>query len=334
MAAGATWIEVALNGPWGRGRQPGIPVTVEEIVADGLAAAAAGAAIVHLHAYDPATGRQRDDWQTYARVIEGIRARSDALVYPTIPLAGSSYADAAGAASPRRPPATSPRGITPRGNDGTAPAMPDADAITPGDGARFAHVEELARRGLIELAVVDPGSTNFLRLDEADRPGGGFVYRNAPEEVRAGLQICARRRVRPGYAIYEPGFTRLGAALARAVPGLPVPVYRFMFSDEFAWGFPPRERYLEAHLALLAETAPGAPWMVAGLGVDIRPLIGAAVVRGGHVRVGLEDAPWGSGTANRAWVEAAARAVREVGGEPATPGQVRAALAVHDAPAR
>ena len=110
------WIEAALNGPWGRERQPGIPVAVEEIVADGLAAAAAGAAIVHLHAYDPATGRQRDDWQTYARIIEAIRARSDALVYPTIPLAGSAYADAAGGASPD---------------------------------ARFAHVEELARRGLI-----------------------------------------------------------------------------------------------------------------------------------------------------------------------------------------
>ena len=31
MATGATWIEAALNGPWGRERQPGIPVAVEEI---------------------------------------------------------------------------------------------------------------------------------------------------------------------------------------------------------------------------------------------------------------------------------------------------------------
>lgn len=63
------WIEAALNGPWGRQRQPDIPVTVEAIVADGIAAAKAGAAIVHLHAYDDDTGRQRDDWQTYARII-------------------------------------------------------------------------------------------------------------------------------------------------------------------------------------------------------------------------------------------------------------------------
>lgn len=49
----------------------------------------------------------------------------------------------------------------------------------------------------------------------------------------------------------KPGFTRLGAALADATPGLPQPIYRFMFSDEFAWGFPTQERYLDAHLALL-----------------------------------------------------------------------------------
>ena len=61
----------------GRERQPGIPVTVDEIVADGLAAANAGAAIIHLHAYDPTTGRQKDEWETYARMIEGIRAKAD-----------------------------------------------------------------------------------------------------------------------------------------------------------------------------------------------------------------------------------------------------------------
>ena len=63
-----TWIEAALNGPWGRGLQPGIPVSPEEIIAEGIAAARAGAAIVHLHAYDPETGRQNDDVETYADV--------------------------------------------------------------------------------------------------------------------------------------------------------------------------------------------------------------------------------------------------------------------------
>ncbi len=257
------WIEAALNGPWGRERQPGIPVTVEEIVADGIACAAAGAAIIHVHAYDPATGRQDDRWETYARIIEGIHAATGAIVYPTIPLAGSAYAGAHGA-------------------------------------ARYAHTAELARRGLLEWTVCDPGSCNFLRFDEAADPGAGFIYQNSLSDIRDGLRLCREHRLHPGFAIYEPGFTRLGAALA-AMPGTPSPIYRFMFSDEFAWGFPPDPAYLDTHLRLLAECHGGAPWMVAGLGVDIRKLIAPAVERGGHVRVGLEDAPWRTELSNRQW---------------------------------
>jgi uncharacterized protein (DUF849 family) len=283
------WIEAALNGPWGRDRQPGIPLTVEEIVADGLAAAAAGAAIIHLHAYDPATGRQRDEWETYARIIEGIRAKADAIVYPTIPLAGSDYASA-----------NAPR--------------------------RFAHTAELAKRGLLEWTVCDPGSCNFMRFDEISDDSAGFVYQNPMADIREGLRLSAAYGIHPGYAIYEPGFTRLGAALAQTRPGMPKPIYRFMFSDEFAWGFPPEAVHLDAHLQLLRSVDPHAPWMVAGLGVDIRPLIEPAIARGGHVRVGLEDAPWRTPLTNRQWVDEAARRIRMAGGEPATAADVRAAL--------
>ena len=54
--------------------------------------------------------------------------------------------------------------------------------------------------------------------------------------------------------------------------------------------------------------------MVAGLGVDIRPLIQAAVEAGGHVRVGLEDAPLGTGITNVEWVREAASLIRAAGG--------------------
>ena len=56
-------------------------------------------------------------------------------------------------------------------------------------------------------------------------------------------------------------------------------------------------------MALLEDVAPGAPWMVAGLMVDIHPLIEPAVARGGHVRVGLEDAPRLTERGNLWWVE-------------------------------
>ena len=80
-----TWLEAALSGPWTRKNQPRIPISVEEIVADGIAAAHEGAAIIHVHPYDPETGRQKDDADIYARIIEGIRAKVDVIVYPTLP---------------------------------------------------------------------------------------------------------------------------------------------------------------------------------------------------------------------------------------------------------
>src|SRR5260370_39397213 len=76
------WIEAALNGGWSRALQPGIPDTVEAIIAEGIACARAGATIVHLHAYDGG-GPQTYDWQVYARIIEGIRNQINVPVYPS-----------------------------------------------------------------------------------------------------------------------------------------------------------------------------------------------------------------------------------------------------------
>jgi 3-keto-5-aminohexanoate cleavage enzyme len=243
LAKNAAWIEAAINGPWGRELQPGMPIAVDEIVAAGIAAAQAGAAIVHFHAYDEATGRQKDDAAIYARIIEGIRGRVDVIAYPTIPLAGSGL--------------------------GTSESMVARE--------RYRHLDELGRRGLLEWAVVDPGSVNFARFDQIRHGDAGFIYLNPGEHIQEGLRLAAEHGHRPSFAIYEPGFSRLGAALAAAHPGLATPVYRFMFSDEFTWGFPPTAYGLEAYLALLEDVAPGAPWMVAGLGVDISPLFGAAL---------------------------------------------------------
>jgi uncharacterized protein (DUF849 family) len=286
------WIEAALNGPWGRARQPLMPIRVDEIVAQGIAATRARAAIVHFHAYDEATGHQKDNWEIYARIIDGIRAQSDAIVYPTIPLAGSGLDQEPG------------------------------DAVE-----RFRHLDELGRRGLLEWAVVDPGSVNFARHDELGRGEPGFVYFNPGNHIAEGLRLARRHGFRPSYAIYEPGFARLGAAMAGTMPGLPTPVYRLMFSDEFAWGFPPAPYALDAYLSLLGDVAPAAPWMIAGLGVDLEPLITAAVARGGHVRVGLEDARFGCACGNVTLIEAAIRTVVAAGGEPASPGDVRLELA-------
>jgi uncharacterized protein (DUF849 family) len=290
----AVWIEVALNGPWGKRRQPGIPASVEDIVAEGIACAEAGACIIHTHAYEAGRHEQVFDWQTYARIIEGIRAKVDVPVYPSIPGTGTGV-----------------------GTGGTPLAASE----------RFAHFVELANRGLLEFAVVDPGSVNFTEHQSAAGGGSpGRVYLNPEEHICHGLDIAARYGFHPAYAIYEPGFTRAGAALARARAKVKIPVYRFMFSDLYAWGFPPTTYGLHAHTRLLADCDPAAPWMIAGLGVDVRPLIAETVHRGGHVRVGLEDAPLGSTMSNLAWLEEAVRLVRAAGAEPATTTEMREEL--------
>ena len=289
------WIEAALNGPWGREHRPGIPMTINEVIDDGVAAAKAGAAIIHVHAYDEMSGRQKDDWSIYAAIIEGIRAKVDAIVYPTIPFAGAT------------------------GGENT---------LTPKQ--RFAHIEELGKRGLIEMSVVDPGSVNFCRLVGVQSGETGFVYQNSLDHVREGLRIAKLYDIHPTYAVYEAGFTRLGAAAAGLQKIQKMPLYRFMFSDEFLWGFPPRPIYLDAHLALLSEAAPGSAWMVAGLGVDIRPLIPVALARGGHIRVGLEDAPGESPLTNVDWVESAIKCISDAGKEPSTAAEVRTMFAAID----
>ena len=125
---------------------------------------------------------------------------------------------------------------------------------------RFKAVEQLAMQGLLEWTVVDPGSVNFAHYDRLAAKQEGFVYLNPEGHVRYGLELAARYGFHPSYAIYEPGFLRLGAALAR-VYAAPGPVYRFMFSDGLAFGFAPKEYALEAYLKLLDDEAQGAPWM-------------------------------------------------------------------------
>jgi 3-keto-5-aminohexanoate cleavage enzyme len=277
------WVEVAVNGAFGRKLQPNIPVSVDEIVADGVACVKAGASIVHVHPYDETTGRQKDDADIYARIIEGIREQVDAIVYPTV-------------------------------------------TITGGAAARFAPIEELARRGLLEWAAVDPGSVNITLFDQVATDKDGILYVNSEEHLRAGLGMCARHGVHPSYAIYEPGFVRNGKAWADHLPQIPAPIYRLMLSDGFTFGFPPREYALDAYTHLLDEVAPGAPRMIAGLMVDVMELAGYAIEKGYHLRTGLEDLPMGCVATNVQLVETAVAQVTKAGREPATAADVRASF--------
>ena len=59
---------------------PHLPVTPEQIAHAAVGAAEAGAAILHLHARDPATGRPDQSVEAFMRFLPSIRQRTDAVV--------------------------------------------------------------------------------------------------------------------------------------------------------------------------------------------------------------------------------------------------------------
>lgn len=59
---------------------PALPVTPEEIAEASLAAARAGAAVIHLHARDPKDGRPTPDPDVFMQFLPQIHERSDAVI--------------------------------------------------------------------------------------------------------------------------------------------------------------------------------------------------------------------------------------------------------------
>jgi 3-keto-5-aminohexanoate cleavage enzyme len=289
-----TWIEVALNGAATRRVQPRIPVSAKEIVAEGVACVKAGAAVVHAHTLEPDSGRQNGNVDNCVAFMHGIRELVDAIVYPTV------------VGTPNR----------------SNPAW------------LWEPTVELAKRGILEWGFIDPGSVNLCSIDSggAELMGGAGVYINTNPALEIAAGLAAEHKYHPAYACYEPGFVRHGALLHRSHPTMPVPIYRFMLSAGMTFGFPPEPWAVEAYVKLLETTAPGSPWMVAGLAVDVLPLIPTVVGLGGGVRVGLEDAPSRTERSNVEWVEAAVNAIQKAGSEPASTAEVRAELAAYKMP--
>lgn len=60
-----------------------IPVTPEELIASAVEAHEAGAAVIHIHVRDPATGKPVADLDLFREVMVGISERCDAVLQPT-----------------------------------------------------------------------------------------------------------------------------------------------------------------------------------------------------------------------------------------------------------
>ncbi len=278
-----TIIEVALNGGSTKRRNPNVPRDPDEITRDALACLDVGAAIVHAHNRDfSVTGQAAAD--AYLAAWEPVLSeRPDTLWYPTT--AGGTT-----------------------------------------DEQRLGHFPLIAARVPLRIGVVDPGSTN-LGWPGADGLPQGVVYSNDYDHIRAGFELCERLRLGPSLAIYEPGFLRTTQSwitAGRMPQGAMVKLYfggpygMFGKSPGCSFGLPPTLAALDAYLELVAGT--GLPWSVSVWGGDLMdtPVARAAVERGGHLHVGLEEHSGDTTPTNVDLVRAAVDLVESCGRRPAT----------------
>jgi 3-keto-5-aminohexanoate cleavage enzyme len=284
----AVIIEAALNGGTPKSRNPHVPRSVDEIVADALACIEAGAAIVHNHNDDPVIGRAIHAAGPYLAAYERIRAAApDAILYPTM--------------------------------GGGVPGVRMAE--------RYAHVEKLTRAGHLRMGLVDPGSLNFGGLDDTGKPSStDAVYLNTYADTRYMIDWCSAHHLGPSISIFEPGFLRLALGYERA-GALPAGalVKLYFSTGNPGFGLPPTVPSLDAYCAMLDGT--GLPWSVAVLGGDVLGTIAAeAVRRGGHLRVGLEDYAGPRQPSNVKLVREAVALVQALGGHAASIAEAAAIL--------
>ena len=76
------------------GRSEHVPVTPEQIAESGIAAARAGATIIHIHVRDPETGVGSRDVALYREVVERVRASDvDVIINTTAGMGGDLVLD-------------------------------------------------------------------------------------------------------------------------------------------------------------------------------------------------------------------------------------------------
>lgn len=174
-------------------------------------------------------------------------------------------------------------------------------------------------RLLPEMASFTTGSNNLP----------GIVYENSPQFIEFLAGVFKETGVKPEIEVFETGMINNALYLQRR--GLIFPPLHF----DFVLGAPGSMPGSVKNLMFLSESIPpGSTWSVAGIGKAEIPLATAAIVMGGHVRVGLEDnlfMPDGSPASNVKLVEKVVRIARETGREIASPEEARRILSLDPA---
>ncbi len=269
-----------------RGKSPHVPVTPAEIAADAIAAARAGAAVVHIHVRDPATTRGSREVSLYREVTEAIAASGiDAIVNLTAGMGGKLVFGA---------------------ND---PMPVDAETDLVGARERLLHIEALRP----EICSLDCGSFNAGMANE--------IYVSTTAMIREMAVRIRELGVKPELEVFDTGQLRLAALLVQE--GLVAAPAFVQFALGLRWGAPSDAATI---LLMRSMLPAGSQWVAFGAGAEQMPVAAQSVLLGGHVRVGLEDNLYrrrGVLARNAELVEDAVKLVETLGQRPATSAEAR-----------
>ncbi|KUF10762.1 3-keto-5-aminohexanoate cleavage protein [Pseudoponticoccus marisrubri] len=246
------FITCAVTGSGGtQDRSPHVPRSPAAIAASAIEAARAGAAIVHCHVRDPKTGAPSRDPALFREVTERIRdAETDVVLNLTAGMGGD---------------------ITFGGVEAPLP-VDAAGTDMAGATERMAHIADC----LPEICTLDCGTMNFAEAD--------YVMTNTPGMLRAMGGMMTKLGVKPEIEAFDTGHLWFAKELAKeGVLDSPALVQLCM---GVPWGAP---NDLNTYLAMVNAIPQDWTWSAFSLGRDQMAYVAAAVLAGGHVRVGLED---------------------------------------------
>jgi 3-dehydrocarnitine:acetyl-CoA trimethylamine transferase len=234
------------------GRSERVPVTPQQIAGSALEAAAAGAAVVHVHVRDPATGKGARDPHLFKEVVDRVRSSGVNVVLNLTAGMGGDLV---------------------LGGDET-PLPPSQDGTDmAGASERLRHIEEL----LPEICTIDCGTMNFAA-------GGDYVMTNTPGMIRAMARKVQALAVRPELEVFDTGHLVMVKELIRE--GLIDDPPLIQLCMGIPYGAPDDPSTL---MSMVGQLPPGAVFSTFSIGRMQLAYVGMAVLAGGNVRVGLED---------------------------------------------